>query len=239
VTAWVQAVVEVAERLGASLAGRPRPHLIGVSGGVAAGKSTLAADLAAVFADRGRDTAVLCTDSFLLPNATLAVMGLTMRKGFPETFDAAALARTLDDLLAGATAVRVPVYDHATYDVVPGSTSAIAGADVVIVEGVNALQPPAVERLHAAIYLEAPEEQVFGWFRDRFLSLAAAGRTDPGSFYATFAAMGDAEVGAVARQVWDAVNGPNLREHIGPSVSAATIVIEKAPDHSVVRIRAG
>ena len=36
---------------------------------------------------RGLDAISVATDGFLLPNAVLDQRGLTMRKGFPESFD--------------------------------------------------------------------------------------------------------------------------------------------------------
>ena len=64
-----------------------RAHLIGVTGGVAAGKSTFAAALA----DELGSVPVVATDGFLFTNNELAARGLTARKGFPESYDAASL----------------------------------------------------------------------------------------------------------------------------------------------------
>lgn len=131
---------------------------------------------------------VLCTDAFLLPNHVLAERGLTLRKGFPETFDRGALVSTVAALREGAPSVGIPVYSHAVYDVVPGTTTTVSGDGLVVLEGVNAL---------------APE------IRDH-LDLAAG--------------------------AWDSINGPNLRAHIGPARERADVVVELAPDHSIVDI---
>ena len=42
------------------------------------------------------------------------------RKGFPESYDRRALLRFVSEVKAGRPEVRVPVYDHLTYDIVPG-----------------------------------------------------------------------------------------------------------------------
>ena len=64
-----------------------------VAGSVAVGKTTVAAQLVEAIARRAPEltAAVLSTDGFLLPNATLDAAGLTLRKGFPESYDHAAL----------------------------------------------------------------------------------------------------------------------------------------------------
>ena len=64
-----------------------------------------------------------------------------MRKGFPESYDVAALVDVLRALKAGRPA-DAPVYSHRTYDRLPGEVHRLEPTtDVVVVEGVNALQP--------------------------------------------------------------------------------------------------
>jgi len=63
--------------------------IVGITGSVAAGKTTFAASLAEAlrgFADHPR-AEVISTDGFLLPNCVLEPRGLLARKGFPETYD--------------------------------------------------------------------------------------------------------------------------------------------------------
>ena len=150
-----------------------RPLLVGISGAVGIGKSTLAAVLAGHLASLGLSTEIVATDGFLMPTAELERLGLMMRKGFPETYDAALLAGVLERLQTGEEGVAVPVYSHEIYDRVPGPGRTLAPADVVIVEGVNALQPPAADWLDVAVYIEADEVDLRRWFTDRFLGLCA------------------------------------------------------------------
>ena len=87
---WLSHVVGLVERA--------PPRVIGLAGSVAVGKSTMAADLAShLEAATGVQTDVVTTDSFLLPAAVLDARGLTMRKGFPESYDADALLAFLGD----------------------------------------------------------------------------------------------------------------------------------------------
>jgi type I pantothenate kinase len=204
-----------------------RPLLVGIAGPVSVGKSTTAAILRDLLAERGVASDVLCTDCFLHANTVLAARELTFRKGFPETFDA-------DEMAACLRRLQVPVYSHAVYDVVPGERTAVGDAEVVIVEGVNALQPPAAELYDVSVYVDADEDVVRGWFVDRFLELCAA--AGEASFYRMFAGASPEARTAIAHSAWDGINGPNLREHIEPTRRHATFVLRKAPDHSVIEL---
>ena len=41
----------------------------------------------------------------------------------------------------------------------------------------------------------------------------------------------------MAGQIWDEINGPNLRENILPTRERAHLILEKGPDHAVRKIR--
>ena len=174
----------------------------------------------------------MATDGFLLPNAELASRGLLARKGFPASYDTDAITGFVADLRAGRTA-SVPVYSHATYDRVVGETTRIDGGavDVVIVEGVNALQTELSSAVDLAIYLSAEEPLVRSWYVDRFLAQIVAAEGDETSFYRGFTALDDAGRRALAEQVWEGVNLVNLVEHIEPTRSAADLVLVKGEGH--------
>lgn len=213
------------------------PVVVGIAGGVAAGKSTLAGDLAAALTGRGAAVEVVTTDGFLLPNAALDERGLLWRKGFPETYDVDALRAFVDALRGGAPDIEIPVYSHEVYDVVPGAHRRVRRCDVVIVEGVNALSALG-GHLDLAIYVDVDEVLLEQWFMDRFRLLCEAARDDPASFYRTFVGRADHEVDAIAREVWREVNLVNLREHISPSRVFADRVVVKGPGHAVLTVRA-
>jgi type I pantothenate kinase len=209
------------------------PVLVGVAGGVAAGKSTTAEALRHHLVAAGRTVGLLPTDAFLWPNAELERRSLGMRKGFPESYDVEALVGAVRRLRTGGT-VEVPVYSHRTYDRVAGEVAVIGGStDVVVVEGVNALQPEVAAHLHVSIYVDAGEDDARRWFLRRFGALCDAARDDPGSFYAPLASLDDDVRRTVADAAWDGINLVNLREHIAPTRTRATWVLRKGPDHAV------
>ena len=172
----------------------------------------------------------MATDGFLRSNADLGARGLLARKGFPETYDVAALRTFLTAARAGQLPQRVPCYSHVTYDV--AGDREVPAVDVLIVEGLHVLSA-AADLLDVGVYLDAAEADLETWYRRRFLELTAAAVDDPRSFYRVFAGMRDAEVSAVARDVWRTVNLPNLRDHISRSAADARVVIRTGPEHVV------
>ena len=123
------------------------PFVIGVAGSVAVGKSTTSRILRELLARWPGTPRVelVTTDGFLYPNAELERRGLLQRKGFPESYDRRALLRFVAEVKAGADEVSAPVYSHLTYDIVPGERVVVHRPDVLIVEGLNVLQPPRVQ----------------------------------------------------------------------------------------------
>jgi len=72
---------------------------------------------------------------------------------------------------------------------------------------------------------------------ERFLALRETAFSDPDSYFTRFATMGDAEAIAFANQVWDEINGPNLRVNVQPTRPRATVILRKGADHDVESVR--
>ena len=120
--------------------------MIGLAGSVAVGKSTTARVLQQMLAHwpEHPNVALVTTDGFLYPNAELERRGLLHRKGFPESYDRRALLRFVVDIKSGKDEVEAPTYSHLVYDVVPDEKVVIKRPDIVIIEGLNVLQPARV-----------------------------------------------------------------------------------------------
>jgi type I pantothenate kinase len=227
-------VTDIAAELIARVAGRAAGRgvvLVGIAGGVAVGKSTLARTIGQGLEARGLSTHIVATDGFLRPNAELEAAGLGMKKGFPETYDTAALHAFLAELAAGR-ATATPVYSHVTYDIVPGEARTVAASGVVIVEGINVLQTPeAREQLGLSIYVDADPAHAKAWYLRRIQQVIA---DDPESF---FAKLDPERRDAMFEMGWTHLNLVNLNEHIAPSAAFADVVVRKDADHSLVALR--
>jgi type I pantothenate kinase len=209
--------------------------LVGLAGGVSVGKSTIAAALAERLATHhGLATAVVASDGFLFSTAELAERGLTHRKGFPESYDHAAIHGFIADVRTGVDPLPVPVYDHLFYDVLP-EPELVPGAAVVILEGVNALH--FVDRLDLAVYVDADETDMRRWFVRRVLGLRDEAADVPGAYLHPYRDVADDDVTAMALGVWEAINLPNLRDCIEPTRDHADVVVVKGPDHDIAELR--
>ncbi|HEY2482317.1 MAG TPA: hypothetical protein VGI30_09000 [Caulobacteraceae bacterium] len=218
------------------------PYVVGVTGSVASGKSTLARALAPLLAVHGSTVEIIETDGFLLPNAVLAGRGLEFRKGFPETYDLASLASALTGLRSRA--VSVPAYSHATYDVDPAAARILTPTDIVLVEGLvlgvdRPVAPGAAALIDCLLFIDAAEADLEAWFVARFMGFWEAAADDPSSFYVRFRDCDRAGAEALAKLVWTSINLPNLRQHIAPVRAYADLVVVKAADHAVSRVVTG
>jgi len=226
------------------------PFVIGVAGSVAVGKSTTARVLQEMLA-RWPDTPrveLVTTDGFLYPNAVLEERDLMSRKGFPESYDRRALLRFVAEVKSGAAEVRAPKYDHLTYDILTDDEVVVHRPDVLIVEGLNVLQPARLDEegrsalavsdfFDFSIYVDADTSDIKRWYTDRFLSLRQTAFADPDSFFARFAELTDERAVELAGEFWDSINAPNLVENILPTRGRANLVLTKGPDHAVTKVR--
>ena len=213
--------------------------ILGITGAVASGKSTLATALAARIASWPGVGSVgqAGTDGFLFPNAELERRGILGQKGFPESYDRAGLESALAAVRTGAAFF--PGYSHVTYDIDPQLGHNFTHPDVLILDGLGFGDPVNRLAVDCLIYLDAPDDDLQSWYVERFIDFWRAAETDPESFYARFRQMDEAAVRDLARSVWQGVNLPNLHKHILPLRSVADIVVVKTVDHQIVRLEFG
>jgi type I pantothenate kinase len=227
----------------------PTPFVLGIAGSVAVGKSTTARILRELLAARPSSPRVelLTTDGFLLPNAELERRGILARKGFPESYDQRGLLRFIAAVKSGAEEVSAPVYSHLTYDIVPGARTLVCSPDVLIVEGLNVLQPARsrpgggsavaiADFFDASVFVDARLEDVRRWYVERFLTLRSTAFADPTSYFHRFGSLSDDEAVETAEQIWKEVNEANYLNHILPTRGRATITLHKRADHAVERV---
>lgn len=222
------------------------PYIIGVAGSVAVGKSTMARILQALLARWPSHPKVdlVPTDGFLLPNAILQKEGLMERKGFPESYDVQTLLRFLSDIKAGRRHVRAPTYSHFVYDVLPDQTIEVDQPDILIIEGLNVLQPGRLPRdgedipfvsdfFDFSIYLDADDEAIHRWYVERFMQLRLTAFRDPGSYFHRYSQVDEGEALKIADRLWCEINLANLQENILPTRQRADLILSKGTDHVI------
>ncbi len=222
------------------------PFVIGVAGSVAVGKSTTARVLKALLARWPGHPRVdlITTDGFLKPNTILEEQGLMDRKGFPESFNTTALLRFLADVKSGREQVEAPIYSHFQYDILENQKIIIERPDILIVEGLNVLQPARMPSDGAGIpfvsdffdfslYIDAEPDVIQEWYLARFMRLRSTAFRDPAAYFHRFATMSDAEAHKFALRTWRDINLKNLEENILPTRQRARLILHKGPDHRV------
>lgn len=222
------------------------PFIIGVAGSVAVGKSTTGRVLKALLARWPGHPRVdlMTTDGFLYPNAELEKRGLMGRKGFPESFDTDRLLRFLGDVKSGLDKAFAPVYSHFHYDILPGQTAVVEHPDILIIEGLNILQPAQMPRdggtipfvsdfIDFAIYIDADPCIIEKWYLTRFMRLRTTAFRDPGAYFHKYAAMDPEDVRRAALKLWREINLKNLHDNILPTRRRAQLILQKGENHRV------
>jgi type I pantothenate kinase len=161
------------------------------------------------------------------------------RKGFPESYDLRRMIGFLAAVKSGRPEVEAPVYSHLAYDILPGEKQVVRRPDILVFEGLNVLQAPAgasvvtSDFFDFSVYVDAEEEDIARWFVERRLLLQRTAFRDPSSYFHDQRDLPEAEARRVAREIWDRINGVNLRENILPTRQRARLVLHKSADHSV------
>lgn len=227
------------------------PFIIGIAGSVAVGKSTTARLLQTILSQLPSNPKVelVTTDGFLHPNAELEKRGLMRRKGFPESYDTRSLISFLTNIKSGVQQVESPVYSHITYDIVPNHYQSIESPDILILEGLNILQTPFINKLNNvpnyfvsdfldfSIYVDADLNNLELWYIDRFIKLRDTAFQDEQSYFNKYAKLSLDESIAISKKIWKDINHLNLIQNILPTKYRADLILHKADNHHVDRIK--
>jgi pantothenate kinase len=143
-------------------ANAPR-FIVAIAGPPAAGKSTAAEKLAALFPENS--AAVVGQDGFHYDDAVLKELGLSERKGAPETFDVDGFESLLVRLREGERDVAVPIFDRRQELSRASARIVRRGTKFVIVEGNYLLldeQPWSrlAPLFDFTVFLEVPREEI-------------------------------------------------------------------------------
>lgn len=225
------------------------PFIIGIAGSVAVGKSTTARVLRKVLSllPQKPKVELVTTDGFLYPNKVLIEKNILNRKGFPESYDTKKLLNFLSAMKSGNPTLKVPVYSHLEYDILPNQKQKIDHPDILIVEGINVLQVNSQKGQNNkvfvsdffdySIYVDALEKDIITWYIDRFASLRATAFQDPTSYFHKYADMTSEESTAMATQIWNEINKLNLHDNILPTKYRADLILKKGSNHFVENIK--
>ncbi|MEI6896368.1 MAG: type I pantothenate kinase [Psychromonas sp.] len=226
------------------------PYIIGISGSVAVGKSTIARILQALLSrwPQHPKVTLVTTDGFLRANKDLVARNLMHKKGFPESFDIKALIDFVAAIKSGQKVVHAPIYSHTTYDILPNKTLTVEKPDIVILEGLNVLQtainyPNHPHRVFVSdfvdfsIFVDANTKLLKQWYIERFLKFRQGAFTDPEAYFHSYSKMSEQEAIKIASKIWDEINGINLQENIQPTRDRANLILKKATDHQVSSVK--
>ena len=116
--------------------------------------------------------------------------------------------------------------------------------DIVIVEGLNVLQPAKLPKdgeaipfvsdfFDFSIYIDAADELIESWYVERFLRLRQTAFRDPASYFHRYATLSEEEAVATGLSIWRSINLVNLRENILPTRQRADLILRKGANHAV------
>lgn len=225
------------------------PFIMGIAGSVAVGKSTTSRLLKTLISAWPESPRVdlISTDGFIYPNKVLQERDLMNRKGFPESFNIKQLISFLYDVKSGVKNLKVPLYSHLIYDIIPGEFRELGNSDILLLEGLNVLQTKSSKTKYEpelfvsdffdfSVYIDAEEQWIKRWYIDRFKVFMKTSFADERSYFHSYSKLSEMEAESVAGNIWDTINAVNLRENILTTKYHAHLILEKSLDHSICKV---
>ncbi|GAO99159.1 type I pantothenate kinase [Fructobacillus ficulneus] len=211
---------------------------VGITGSVAVGKSTLAAELAQGLNELGLIARVISTDDFLKSNQELEAEGRFDQKGFPISYHLDELTSLIQNFKAGHLQKTINKYSQTLADIIPGKKETIDRPDVLIIEGVVALQLPT-EFLDQTIFVEAKISDIKDWYLQRNFLATVKASQEPESWRYQYKNMPIQEFYQLAMDIWEKTNQANYDNYIAPTRSLADWILILNQYHQIVDTIAG
>ncbi len=125
----------------------------------------------------------------------------------------------------------------------PGQKIVVERPDILIVEGLNVLQPATYERgsssgpfvsdfIDFSIFIDAEPALIERWYVERFMRLRSTAFRDPASFFHRYVTLTHDNAVARALELWRTINLKNLVDNILPTRPRARLILQGAgPQH--------
>ena len=170
------------------------------------------------------------------------------RKGFPDSYDLAALMQFLIEIKSGKDTVYAPVYSHQRYDIVENQFIEVNKPDILILEGLNILQTGVAKSgqqsalfvsdfFDFSIFVDAETDLIKKWYIERVVKFSQTTFFDSNSYFHYLSKMNPEEVFHFAERVWDEINAVNLMQNILPCRERAQLILKKDRHHAVEQVK--
>ncbi len=202
---------------------RTEPLVVGVTGGIAAGKSTMAAALAEALGG----VPSVSTDGFIRADAG-------ERKGFADSYDADAVRAFIDAIRTDGKAT-APRYSHLHYDVV-GHDDIVSNR--IVIDGLH-LGHPALglrDRIDVLVHLDASTDTLSEWYLGRFQELRTLAKADETAMLYPYRDLDPKMLDDMAMQVWRDLNSVVIETEVRPYEGEADLLVRFNPRHEVVEL---